>query len=227
MPPQVRGNTLSPNLYGMVWAQLNMRCLKALLGARWTSEHQRTLDAIDHTFPAMYWTGSRHIMLRDDPYHHHRKNWLMSQCLLSHYFWMLLAGEKILPDDEVAAIYNYYPALSSGTGRVAFKGWYCHIDGSGITGAEATEMNLPGWDEAGMPPGKYVNGASWLWAGDAFLHRSAAWAGVAQASEKLRERLEYEVSDQYHAHECSSSGPEGFGYPANVIALTDANTGPL
>jgi hypothetical protein len=226
MPPQVRGNTISPNLYCMVWAQLNMRCLKALLGANWTPEHQRTLDAIDSTFPAMYWTDSRHIKLRDDPYHHYRKNWLMSQCLLSHYLWMILAGQKILQDAEVAAIYENYPALPVATGGVAFKGWYCHIDGSGIAGAEATEMNLPGWD-VGMPPGTYVNGASWLWAGDAFLHRSAVWAGVTNASEKMQERLEYEVSAHYHSHECSSSGPEGYGYPDNVIALPDVRKSEL
>ena len=222
MPPQILGNTISPNLYCMVWAQLNMRCLKGLLGAKWTAEHQRTLDAIDSTFPAMYWTDASHTKLRDDPYHHYRKNWLMSQCLLSHYLWMILAGQKILSDADVAAIYANYPALAYGTGRVAFKGWYCHLDGSGITGAEASEMCLPGWD-VGMPPGAYVNGASWLWAGDAFLHRSAVWAGIPHASAKLRERMEYEVSAGYHSHECSSSGPEGNGYPDNAIALPDVN----
>jgi len=118
MPPQVLGNTISPNLYCMVWAQLNMRCLRGFWGASWTPEHQRTLDAIDSTFPAMYWTDSSHTKLRDDPYHHYRKHWLMSQCLLSHYLWMILTGRKILSDADLAAIYANYPALPHGTGRV-------------------------------------------------------------------------------------------------------------
>ena len=206
MPPQVKADTISPGMYGLVWAQLNMNCLKALLGAAWTIDHQACLDNINAVFPAAFWTDGSHIKIKDDLYHHRRSGWLNSWVLWSHYIWFILSGTKILSDGDVASIVANYPSTAVGYsyGNVAFKGWVCHTDGSAILGAERTEMLLGVCQYA---EGVYINGGSWLWAGDAFFNTSAYWAGVADSKLNLYRRLQIEIERDYQAHEWITTGP--------------------
>ncbi len=154
MPPQIKGSELSTGTFSMTWAQLNLKCLKVLLGSKWKSVHEKALTAIDNTYPAAYWTNNSQIKIREDLYHPVRKKWLTSFALFSHFMWYALSGEKIFNDTQITNIYNNYPkAAAGGTyGNIAFKGWLCNIDGSAL-GSEANWLT-----RFSLPAGYYVNG---------------------------------------------------------------------
>jgi len=233
MPPQVKGNSISPNIFCNVWAQLNLKSLKALIpGGSWTQAMQDALDNINAAYPAAYWTDANHIKIKADLYHHRWSTWLHSYATWGHFMWYVLSGgEKIFSDQEMSDIYANWPSSAVGYtyGAVAKKGWIMHIDGTGITGAERTEMFLDGYDYV---DGYYINAAGWLWAADAFLDVPAHWAGVASAALDLQKRIKIEVSKDFNSHEAltfntghsayQSCDQFSWGYGSNVLVLMSA-----
>jgi hypothetical protein len=218
MPPQIKGTELSTGSFSMTWAQLNLKCLKVLLGRNWTRAHQRALDAVDKTYPAAYWTDSSQIKLREDTYHPVRKNWLTSYALFGHCMWYSLSGEKIFSDNQIASVYANYPKTSANGpyGDVAFKGWLCNMDGSPL-GKEANWLS--NWPSTA---GWYVNGGCWLWASDVFFYKSAIAAGVPGAETALQARLKLEVYRVYASHESfdtSGNATPVEGYAGNALML--------
>ncbi|MBX2924815.1 MAG: hypothetical protein KF746_21625 [Chitinophagaceae bacterium] len=218
MPPQIKGSELSTGAFSMAWAQLNLKCLKVLLGSKWKGVHEKALTAIDNTYPAAYWTDASQIKIREDIYHPIRKNWLTSFALFGHFMWYALSGEKIFNDTQITNIYNNYPKTAAGGtyGNIAFKGWLCNIDGSAL-GKEANW--LTGFS---IPAGRYVNGGGWLWASDVFFYKSAVWAGVEGAEAARRNRLNLDVSRFYAPHEAideHGNVTENEGYSANALML--------
>lgn len=78
MPPQIKATEISAGVFSTVWAQINMKALKVLIGSRWSNESETALQAIDSTYPAKYWVGSSSnpYELRADLYHPVRRNWM-------------------------------------------------------------------------------------------------------------------------------------------------------
>ncbi len=227
MPPQLKGNHITPNAFSMINAQLNLKCLKVLLGASWTTPHETALGNVNNTFPAAFWFNSSHDRIIDDLYHPIRKTWLTSWGLFGHFIWYLCsAGTKIFADSDVANIYAAHPAGSGGRsyGNVMLKGWVMTSGGASISGSDFTSTFLTGWPSTA---GYYVNAGGWLWAVDAFAHQVAVWAGVPGAVANKIARLNLEVdpsTPSYHAHESINSitgdtnaAQEGYG--SNVLAL--------
>jgi hypothetical protein len=227
MPPQIRGDTLSPNTFSMTWTQVNLKCLKVLLGKAWREDHDKALRAVDETFPAAWWLNSDCDLIVDDLYHHRRRHWLSSWALFSHYMWYLLSGEKILTDRQVGKVYERHPKTSANGpyGEVAFKGWICAPDGGSIGGDEFSEMFLHYWPSR---PGFYVNAGCWLWAADTFFYRSAGWAKVPGAEKNRMKRLALEVHSSWAAQESINSVTgEGIpiGYGSCSLMLIDTRSG--
>jgi len=225
MPPQIKGDTLSPSLFGIVWGQANMKSLKVLLGASWTQSHQDALDLIDGSFPNAYWLDSNHNKITDDVYHPYRKAWLSSWALFSHWIWFIVnGGEKIFTDQQIIDITTNYPKSACGYsyGDQAYKGWVCKTDGSSVSGAEYTAMWLNDWTYAN---GEYVNAGVWLWASDMFFHSARERAGISGAETDKYKRLMIEVKPSYNSHESINSVTGGVddarkGYGTNAVFLT-------
>src|SRR4029434_5911049 len=124
--------------FAMNWVQLNLKCLKVLLGSEWNASHEAALNAVNKTYPAAYWTDAHQNKIREDLYHHVRRNWLTSFALFGHYLWYELSGEKIFTDQQISNVYSAFPRNNGGGpyGDVAFKGRVMKLDGSAV-GAEA------------------------------------------------------------------------------------------